>query len=144
MEYLDAIALQLEKNFQVWHHRRCIMEMLKQGFDRELELLEEVFSSDSKNYHAWAYRLWLVERFELFVGEMDWVEDWLEDEVTNNSLWAYRRFLVVKTLKAWTRDVVDHEVQYTLKMLEKDPGNEAAWTYLRGWLAPTREVAIQS
>ena len=31
--------------------------------DAEMEFLEEIFDSDRKNYHAWSYRIWLIERF---------------------------------------------------------------------------------
>jgi protein farnesyltransferase/geranylgeranyltransferase type-1 subunit alpha len=27
LEFLNRINTYLEKNFQIWHHRRCIMEM---------------------------------------------------------------------------------------------------------------------
>lgn len=27
LKYLNAIGLDLEKNFQIWHHRRCILEI---------------------------------------------------------------------------------------------------------------------
>lgn len=27
IKFLNCIALDLEKNYQIWHHRRCIMEV---------------------------------------------------------------------------------------------------------------------
>lgn len=40
------------------------------GFDdllsKELDFLDEIFKSDSKNYHAWSHKIWVVERFELW------------------------------------------------------------------------------
>ena len=27
IEYIDRVGISLEKNFQIWHHRRCIIEM---------------------------------------------------------------------------------------------------------------------
>ena len=55
----------MEKNYQIWHHRRCIAEMLGETFnlDSEMEFLRDIFDSDRKNYHAWSYRIWLIERF---------------------------------------------------------------------------------
>ena len=29
----------------------------------EMAFLGSIFESDAKNYHAWTYRIWLVERF---------------------------------------------------------------------------------
>ena len=65
MEWLQECGLSMEKNYQIWHHRRCIAEMLGDRFntDAEMEFLEEIFDSDRKNYHAWSYRIWLIERF---------------------------------------------------------------------------------
>ena len=65
MEWLRKVGLNLEKNYQIWHHRRCIAEMLgeKLDTDKEMDFLDSIFASDAKNYHAWSYRLWLVERY---------------------------------------------------------------------------------
>ena len=29
----------------------------------EMEFMRKIFDSDRKNYHAWGYRIWLIERF---------------------------------------------------------------------------------
>lgn len=79
--YVNSVGIKLEKNFQIWHHRRCIIEMYgtslandpekqKDLFKREKLYLDKIFTSDTKNYHAWSYRLWIVERFNLFDGEL--------------------------------------------------------------------------
>jgi protein farnesyltransferase/geranylgeranyltransferase type-1 subunit alpha len=97
MEWLRGpTGLKLEKNYQIWHHRRCIAEILADGmdFNAELEFLKLIFQSDSKNYHAWSYRVWLVERFSLWEGELEYAESLLDEEVTNNSAWSYRYFIL--------------------------------------------------
>lgn len=106
--------------------------------------MADLFYDESKNYHAWSYRLWLVERFQLWEGELDFIEEELEEDVTNNTLWTYRYFLTVKTQKPLTLVHINHELHYSLRMIEKDYFNEAAWTYLRGWLAVTPEEAEKS
>jgi len=65
MLWLQEYGIEQEKNFQIWHHRRCIAEMLgdKMDLEAEMEFLTEIFESDRKNYHAWSYRIWLIERF---------------------------------------------------------------------------------
>ena len=64
-DYLRKIGPEYEKNYQIWHHRRCISEVLSDPNDlqKEKSFLQEIFKSDAKNYHAWSYRIWLVERF---------------------------------------------------------------------------------
>ena len=110
------------------------MEMHKGDFDKEKEYLQEIFISDSKNYHAWSYRLWLVERFNLWDGEMGFVDYEMNDgEVTNNSLWSYRYFLVTKANKELTKEIAEREIDYAMRMLSKySLSNEAAWVYLKG------------
>ena len=43
MKYLNSVGIELEKNFQIWHHRRCIMEMHKTDFETEKDFLMEIY-----------------------------------------------------------------------------------------------------
>ena len=56
-----------------------------------------MLEQDSKNYHVWSYRQWLVKRFGLFddEDEMKWTESMIDADVRNNSAWNHRWFLVV-------------------------------------------------
>lgn len=51
------------KNYQVWHHRRVIVEWLNDS-SRELALTEEILGMDAKNYHAWQHRQWAMKTFK--------------------------------------------------------------------------------
>lgn len=115
------------------------MEMHKRDFDQEKEYLSDIFCSDAKNYHAWSYRLWFIERFNLWEGELEFVESQLhEGQVTNNSLWSYRYFLIMKT-QAFTQDLVARELAFTMDCLQRfNMRNEAAWVYLKGLLAQSK------
>ena len=55
----------MEKNYQIWHHRRCVAEIHgeKMDIENELGFFKKIFKSDAKNYHAWTYRMWFIERF---------------------------------------------------------------------------------
>ena len=123
LSYEDEMAwlrgptgLGLEKNYQIWHHRRCIAEVLgaKNDFDAEIDFLRKIFESDCKNYHAWSYRIWLVERFSLWEGELEYAESLLDKEVTNNSAWSYRYFLLNRQPNntSGTLDHVSKEITY--------------------------------
>jgi len=99
MEWLRSnFALDLQKNYQIWHHRRCIVELLgaDNDFEAEMDFLAQIFAEESKNYHAWSYRIWLVERFTLYEGELEYAESLLDDDVCNNSAWSYRFFILTK------------------------------------------------
>ena len=67
MNYSCEMVMDNPKNYQVWYHRRAIVE-LSGDSSGEMDLTREVLADDAKNYHAWTYRIWLVERFQLWEG----------------------------------------------------------------------------
>jgi len=89
----------MEKSYQIWHHRRCIAEILGErlNLDDEMIFLRAIFDSDRKNYHAWSYRIWLIERFQLWTNELDFVDEMLAIDGENNSVWSYRYFILNKS-----------------------------------------------
>lgn len=84
------------------------------NFEAEMNFLSQIFESDSKNYHAWSYRVWLVERFSLWEGELEYVESLLDREVTNNSAWSYRYFILNRqpNSEAGSHEYVRAEIDY--------------------------------
>lgn len=78
LEWLDSITLDNQKNYQIWHHRKVILEKLSDP-SHEKKMLNEVFKDEPKNFHAWCHRIWVVSRFNLFEGEMDYAESLLEE-----------------------------------------------------------------
>ena len=117
--WLNSIGLQMEKNYQIWHHRRCIFEMLvrklrsgqgeeskasegnstcDQVFAAEFDYLDAIFASDAKNYHGWSHHIWMIERYELHSEprHMDLIERMLDNDVQNNSVWSFRYFIVMR------------------------------------------------
>lgn len=55
LDYLDSYADENPKNYQIWQHRRAVVEALGDG-SREKAFCEVIFEEDAKNYHAWAHR----------------------------------------------------------------------------------------
>lgn len=51
------------KNYQVWHHRRVIVEWLNDPSE-ELNLTAKILSHDAKNYHAWQHRQWVIGTYK--------------------------------------------------------------------------------
>jgi protein farnesyltransferase/geranylgeranyltransferase type-1 subunit alpha len=45
------------------HHRRVIVEWL-QDPSYELSFTKTILSQDSKNYHAWQHRQWVIRTFK--------------------------------------------------------------------------------
>lgn len=103
-----------------------------QNSSKELRLTEIVLSQDAKNYHAWQHRQWVIKTFSLFDKELEYVDRLLEEDIRNNSAWNQRFFVVSNLHKSIEGEVLNQEYEFTIKAIEKVPGNESSWNYLSG------------
>lgn len=71
--YVDEAIGENPKNYQVWYHRRFLVNALDDG-TAELPFTKAILTMDSKNYHAWSHRQWVLKRFGLWTDELDFVE----------------------------------------------------------------------
>lgn len=119
---MDSFAIQFLKTYQVWHHRRLLLTALR-SVDvavRELAFITRALRTDTKNYHTWSYRQWILAHFNdeerLWPGELPWVEELLEEDVRNNSAWHHRFFVVwqsgVRREDVDREDVLRRELAY--------------------------------
>ena len=94
---MEDFAIKYMKTYQIWHHRRLLL-MKTRDPAPELQLIGKVLRVDSKNYHTWSYRQWILAHFNdeqrLWAGERPYVEALLEDDIRNNSAWHHRFFVV--------------------------------------------------
>lgn len=111
----------------------------------ELSFLTRMFAKDSKNYHVWSYRQWLVRHFYLWDQELPYIESLLEEDVRNNSAWNHRWFVVFSryadpssgtgaeaaAVKA-EPGIVAREMEYAKAKIRLAPQNQSPWNYLRG------------
>ncbi|KAL5480809.1 RAM2 [Sanghuangporus weigelae] len=143
LELMDELAEKFLKNYQVWHHRRLLLQRgaLAKTPAAELAFIARGLSYDAKNYHTWAYRQWILAYFNqdaLWEGEMRYIENMLEDDVRNNSAWHHRFFVVfsngVRKGDEDREDTIRREVSFTKEKIALAPNNASAWNYLRGVL----------
>lgn len=124
----------------------------------EPTFLMEMFAQDTKNYHVWTYRHWLVRRFKLWDSprELADVESLINSDVRNNSAWNHRFMLKFGPrsndqpaglpgsndlpaaekgrLDVVDEDAVDAELEYTKGKILLAPQNRSPWAYARGVL----------
>lgn len=62
LAYTERVMVNNPKNYQVWHHRRVIVESMNDA-SNELELTERILRLDAKNYHAWQHRQWAIKAY---------------------------------------------------------------------------------
>jgi len=106
-------------------------EAKKRIFEEELRLTKDLLICDSKNYHAWQHRQWILSIFRDFSNEMEYINSLLHDDVRNNSAWNQRHFVIV-SLGDFTSDNLLREVEETWTFIKVAPSNESPWSYLRG------------
>ncbi|KAI0355915.1 protein prenylyltransferase [Trametes cingulata] len=144
LRLMDDIAKQYLKTYQVWHHRRLLLTAIN-SVDvavLELEFLRDVLDVDTKNYHTWSYRQWILAHFNnetrLWARERAYVEELLDADVRNNSAWHHRFFVVFSSgvrLGDEDRDqVLRRELSFAKEKIALAPNNPSAWNYLRGVL----------
>lgn len=119
----------------------------------EPDFLMEMFSLDSKNYHVWTYRHWLVRHFSLWDSEREIqdVERLVNSDVRNNSAWNHRWVLKFGPrgnvdsgmptavdesgnrgrLEVVDEDLVDSELEYAKSKIVLAPENRSPWSYAR-------------
>lgn len=135
LDWARAFSRANPKNYQVWHHRQCLVALLGDECG-ELDCMVGDFQEEPKNYHAWQYRQWLVRTHGTgrLVDEVRLVEELLRLDPYNNSAWNHRYFL----LFSGTMDGVDlarpdwwaQERAYVRAKLALDPENPSVLLYL--------------
>jgi protein farnesyltransferase/geranylgeranyltransferase type-1 subunit alpha len=88
LEFMDSFASDNPKNYQIWFHRRAVVDLLGDA-SQELAFTEEVFEGDAKNYHAWAHRQYIVKKYDLWSGELHFIDQMIEKDLRNNSAWNH-------------------------------------------------------
>jgi len=130
LEYTHNMALENPKNYQIWHHRRVICELLGDG-NKELDFTEQAFDQDSKNYHAWSHRQWAVKHFKLWSGELAFVDQLLTNDARNNSAWNQRYFVIDNTTEGGAQATCETEIEFAKAHILRTPCNDSAWNYLK-------------
>jgi len=131
LNWARRFAAHNPKNYQVWHHRACLLELLGEPLDELVQMIGD-FQQEPKNYHAWQYRQWILKRFGGSVeDEMMLIDELLRLDMYNNSAWNHRWF-IRKTLQCRT-DWHGVDLAVVEEKLAKDPKNSSAVNY-KSWL----------
>lgn len=157
LEWSDDVVKRFIKNYQGWHHRRLLITKLRDPLP-ELHFISAALEQDSKNYHTWAYRQWLLAEFnlpELWAGELAYIEKLLDEDFRNNSVWHHRYFVVFGSgvrqgdedreaavrrelgyvhAHVHTFGIDPSAFSYTKHKISIAPNNPSAWNYFRGVL----------
>jgi len=134
LNWLDSIIIVNQKNYQIWHHRKLLIEKMNDA-SQEKNILAKVFESEPKNFHAWTHRIWMIRRFNNTENEFEFIDKMLKKDVKNNSVWNYRFFLVqyINGDKL-DKNIIEKEIKYALDKTKECPVNESPYSYIRGFI----------
>jgi protein farnesyltransferase/geranylgeranyltransferase type-1 subunit alpha len=157
LEWVNEVALENQKNYQIWHHRQLLIDQLfptlspsalKSLEESERDFMTQMFDQDGKNSHVWSYRQYLCWKLNMFnETELRSIEDLLRKDVRNNSAWSHRFFVVFSDPKYATEGskateydakipegVLEREIEFGKAATFEAPQNQSPWNYLRGVL----------
>lgn len=148
------------KTYCIWNHRKwCLQNNLTnvELFKSELKLAEKILTVDSRNFHGWAYRRYLISMIEeisdldLLISEFQYTSKMISINFSNYSALHNRTNLIVKIFngkdKLFTEDTdseiktlfssklhfLNKELAYFQNAIYTDPEDQAVWLYLN-WL----------
>jgi protein farnesyltransferase/geranylgeranyltransferase type-1 subunit alpha len=124
------------KNYQIWHHRRAMLERLL--------VLKNIHSDDEEQQPAGdslAFNRHKLVLSELGPSELTYVNGVLEIDAKNYHAWSYRQWLVRSMMMASTSSttvipsgnnvtVMESELTYAKQLLVEDCRNNSAWNHL--------------
>ncbi len=146
LEWVDGIALEISKNYQIWNYREKLLDFKGSAEDliKEFVLIDIMLDEDSKNYHVWSHREWVIKHLGLntegvLERELEFTERFIDDDVRNNSAWNHRFFSVFSKIKAIEskddqsqQKLIDDEINFVKERIDLVPQNASSWNYLLG------------
>ncbi|ORY18752.1 hypothetical protein BCR34DRAFT_293519 [Clohesyomyces aquaticus] len=150
-----ALLRKFPKCYWIWNHRNWILEKGQSIFDSasaltlwlgELQLVGKMLHSDSRNFHAWSYRRFVVARLELIrtrtptqqsltESEFEYTTKMIKSNLSNFSAWHNRSQLIPRLLEervadsAARRKVLNDELALICTAINTDPFDQSIWFY---------------
>lgn len=141
------------KVYWIWNHRRWCLEHVPEGpedgqvswrkltWSKELRVVESFLDADSRNFHAWNYRRYvLLSSYVDYSPEKDlaYTTHKIGANFSNFSAWHHRSKVYTslweqKTDEGDVQLVKEKELEFVKHALYTDPGDQSAWLYHR-WL----------
>jgi len=149
LDHTMALLRQHPKVYWIWNHRRWSLENMpdtpsevggqpgfwkRQRWDRELAMVEKMLDRDSRNFHAWNYRRYVLASHPVpktVEDELAYTEKKIQANFSNFSAW-HQRSKVSSELHQ-SREWRESEFELVRSALWTDPNDQSAWLYHR-WL----------
>jgi len=146
LELLNSVMvdMRMTKSYCLWNHRRWVLlEMSRReklgtsDLETEMEIVRKIHSLDSRNFHAWSYRKFLIDRFNVHVDDLSYSTKLIESDFSNYSAWFLRTTVPTDQLNP------SDELDLVWNAIFTEPNDQSAWQY-HDWLMekfPTQQLA---
>jgi geranylgeranyl transferase type-2 subunit alpha len=144
------------KCYWIWNHRNWLLRKAEsvQGTDAarklwsgELQLINKMLHADSRNFHAWGYRRFVVSQINrlctaseqqsrsLAESEFEYTTKLIKTNLSNFSAWHNRSQLIPEILKERNADAkarrafLGTELSLICEAINTDPFDQSIWFY---------------
>ncbi|KAI9367801.1 hypothetical protein BJX61DRAFT_526888 [Aspergillus egyptiacus] len=154
LQFLIPLLRSFPKCYWIWNYRLWLLDEAKRLLPRatarklwqeELALVGKMLSLDSRNFHGWGYRRFVVETLEtlspaqeseksLTQAEFEYAKKMIGTNLSNFSAWHYRTKLIQRLLNERSasdeerRRMLDNELELIHRAL-CDPYDQSLWFY---------------
>ncbi|OCK88630.1 protein prenylyltransferase [Cenococcum geophilum 1.58] len=159
LRWLVSLLRQLPKCYCIWNHRLWLLQeaeiLLPAATTRnfwhgELELVGKMLRLDSRNFHAWGYRRFVVTQIvripvsgstpgdasqSMVEAEFEYTTKMIKTNLSNFSAWHNRSKLIPRLLshrqanEAARREMLDAELSQIQAAINTDPFDQSIWFY---------------
>ena len=126
------VDMRMTKSYCLWNHRRWVLLQESRNLSddelrAEMSIVEKIHSLDSRNFHAWSFRKFLIDTFGRHIGtdDLEYSTQLIEADFSNYSAWFLRT----------TVDGLDPlgELEFVWNAIFTEPNDQSAWQY-HDWL----------
>ncbi|GES61790.1 geranylgeranyl transferase type II alpha subunit [Aspergillus terreus] len=154
LQFLIPLLRSFPKCYWIWNYRLWLLDEAKRRlplplsrrlWEEELALVGKMLSLDSRNFHGWGYRRFVVESLEKLTddetgtismtqSEFDYAKKMIGTNLSNFSAWHYRTKLIQRLLNEKSagdeerRKMLDDELELIHRAL-CDPYDQSLWFY---------------
>ncbi|KAL4738308.1 hypothetical protein BDV11DRAFT_138539 [Aspergillus similis] len=154
LQFLIPLLRSFPKCYWIWNYRLWLLDEAKRllpkaiarkVWQQELALVGKMLNLDSRNFHGWGYRRFVVETLEsLFSGEenekslaeseFEYAKKMIGTNLSNFSAWHYRTKLIQRLLSEKSasdeerKQILDDELELIHRAL-CDPYDQSLWFY---------------
>jgi geranylgeranyl transferase type-2 subunit alpha len=147
LELLNSVMvdLRMTKSYCLWNHRRWIVgQMMSRGYlgdhpsvsctiiSGEMDIIKKIHDLDSRNFHAWSYRNFLCDTFNLELDDMSYSTKLIETDFSNYSAWFLRMKQATRASHTNEMDPTT-ELELVWNAIFTEPNDQSAWQY-HDWL----------